>query len=46
MPKEAIAYIKLCESCELKPYLDSVGIPTIGWGLTFYPDGELESSPC
>lgn len=38
MPKEAIAYIQLCENCSLKPYLDSEGIATIGWGSTFYED--------
>lgn len=27
------------EGIILKPYLDSVGIPTIGIGCTFYPDG-------
>lgn len=27
------------EGIKLKPYLDSVGIPTIGIGCTFYPDG-------
>lgn len=27
------------EGIVLKPYLDSVGIPTIGIGCTFYPDG-------
>ena len=25
------------EGCILKPYLDSVGIPTIGIGMTYYP---------
>lgn len=27
------------EGIVLKPYLDSVGVPTIGIGCTFYPDG-------
>lgn len=27
------------EGIKLKPYLDSVGIPTIGIGCTFYPGG-------
>jgi len=27
------------EGLILKPYLDSVGIPTIGVGCTYYPDG-------
>lgn len=31
--------IKEFEQCRLKAYLDSVGIPTIGWGNTFYQDG-------
>lgn len=31
--------IKHFESCKLKPYLCSAGVPTIGWGSTYYPDG-------
>lgn len=31
--------IKHFESCKLKPYLCSAGVPTIGWGSTFYPGG-------
>jgi len=31
--------LKLFEECKLHPYLDKVGIPTIGWGNTFYEDG-------
>lgn len=31
--------IKHFESCRLKPYLCSAGVPTIGWGSTFYEDG-------
>jgi lysozyme len=27
------------EGCVLHPYLDQVGIPTIGIGMTHYPDG-------
>lgn len=27
------------ESCSLRAYRDAVGIPTIGWGMTYYPDG-------
>jgi lysozyme len=36
------------EGIKLKPYLDSVGIPTIGIGCTFYPDGRrvtMKDSP-
>lgn len=28
------------ESCRLVAYLDSAGVPTIGWGTTRYPSGE------
>jgi lysozyme len=28
------------ESCILKPYLCQSGVPTIGWGNTFYPNGK------
>ena len=31
--------IKEFEGLSLKPYLDVVNIPTIGWGNTFYEDG-------
>lgn len=31
--------IKYYESCELPPYPDARGIPTIGWGNTQYQDG-------
>jgi len=30
-------FIKREEGCILHPYLDQVGIPTIGYGLTYYP---------
>jgi lysozyme len=33
------ALIKDFEKFRAKPYLDSKGIPTIGYGTTFYPDG-------
>lgn len=26
------------EGCELKPYLDTAGVPTIGIGMTYYPE--------
>ncbi len=32
--------IEQFEGCKLKPYLDPVGIPTIGIGTTRYPDGK------
>jgi lysozyme len=31
--------IKLFEGCRLKAYLDSVLVPTIGYGATYYEDG-------
>lgn len=31
--------IKQFEGCRLKAYKDSVGVLTIGYGTTFYPDG-------
>ena len=31
--------IKKYEGCRLKAYKDAVGIPTIGFGTTVYPDG-------
>lgn len=35
----AVEIIKKFEGFRSKPYLDSRGIPTIGWGTTVYPDG-------
>jgi lysozyme len=32
--------IKQFEGLELSPYLDSAGIPTIGWGTIQYPNGQ------
>lgn len=32
-----LALIKGFEGCILHPYLDQVGIPTIGYGQTYYP---------
>jgi GH24 family phage-related lysozyme (muramidase) len=43
IPQDAITYIQLCEAVELKPYLDSQGIPTIGWGQTYYSNGHRVS---
>ena len=34
IPEKCIAFIKSFEGCRLKAYLDSVGVPTIGWGRT------------
>jgi GH24 family phage-related lysozyme (muramidase) len=36
---KALALMHHFESCRLNAYRDSVGIPTIGWGMTYYPDG-------
>lgn len=36
---EAIKLIKEFEGLKLKPYLCSAGVPTIGYGSTFYLDG-------
>lgn len=33
------AFIALFEGFSAKPYLDSVNVPTIGYGTTVYPDG-------
>lgn len=38
--QKGIDFIKSFEKCSLVPYLDSVNIPTIGWGNTFYPNGK------
>ncbi|MBW6522393.1 lysozyme [Sphingomonas sp. RHCKR47] len=35
----ALALLDHFESCELSAYLDSVRVPTIGRGMTYYPDG-------
>ena len=37
--QNGINLIKQFEGCRLKPYLDAVGIPTIGYGNTHYLDG-------
>lgn len=36
----ALALIKHFESCSLKAYRCSAGVPTIGWGMTFYGPGK------
>ena len=33
---KGLELIKTFEGLSLKPYLDAVNIPTIGWGNTFY----------
>lgn len=35
----ALALIHHFEQCRLAAYLDSARVPTIGWGMTYYPDG-------
>jgi lysozyme len=41
--KTAVDLIKGFEGLRLKPYLDAVGIPTIGYGTIMYPDGKKVS---
>lgn len=36
--KKGLALIKKYEGFKSKPYLDPVGIPTIGYGATYYPN--------
>jgi len=36
----AIALLHHFEQCRLNAYIDAVGVPTIGWGSTYYPSGE------
>jgi len=38
--KQGQDFIKHFESCILHPHLCPAGIPTIGWGNTFYPNGK------
>lgn len=38
--EKGLNLIKKFEGLSLKPYLDVVNIPTIGWGSTYYPDGK------
>lgn len=38
---KGLALIAKFEGYSAKPYLDQVGIPTIGYGTTFYPSGKL-----
>jgi len=37
--KDGIALIKAFEGCKLNSYLDSVKVPTIGYGATYHKDG-------
>lgn len=37
---EGINLIKDFEQCVLTAYKDAIGIPTIGYGMTFYPNGK------
>ena len=37
--RKAVEIIKEFEGLRLGAYLDSVGVPTIGWGTTHYTDG-------
>jgi len=37
---KGLQFIKSYEKCSLVPYMDSAGVATIGWGNTFYPNGE------
>lgn len=39
IPQEALSLIKAFEGYRSKPYLCSAGVPTIGYGSTFYTDG-------
>ena len=39
MSENGIKHLMESEGVRLKPYLDTVGIPTIGVGNTFYEDG-------
>lgn len=36
--ENGLSIIKQFEGCILHPYLDQGGKPTIGWGMTYYPD--------
>ena len=41
--QEAVDLIKNFEGLRLTPYLCSAGVPTIGYGSTFYEDGRKVS---
>ena len=38
--KEGLELIKGFEKFISEPYIDAVGVPTIGYGNTYYPDGK------
>jgi lysozyme len=40
VPKQCLDLIKQFEGLRLKPYLDGGGVPTIGYGNTYYLDGK------
>lgn len=42
LDQAGINLIKEFEGCVLHPYLDQVGIPTIGIGMTYYPETGLK----
>ena len=37
--KKGLELIKKYEGFEAKPYLDIAGVPTIGYGATYYQNG-------
>lgn len=39
LSKNGLAFIAKEEGCRLTAYKDSVGVPTIGYGSTYYEDG-------
>ena len=39
LDEKGYQFIREFEGWSSKPYLDSVGVPTIGFGNTFYPNG-------
>lgn len=40
MDSEGVYFLSKEEGCILHPYLDSIGVPTIGIGCTYYEDGQ------
>jgi len=43
IPSQGLDLVKSFEGCVLHPYMDGVGVATIGWGSTFYADGKKVS---
>ena len=37
---DIIRFFEASNKCRLKAYLDTGGVPTIGWGTTAYPNGK------